>query len=275
MADSSFGDGTMNACPLKKTDWVAYLSGDLEDGRRTTVAEHLKECPECRKDVEEIRRVLEGADAVKGEIQEALRSVDWEALPSRVADYVFANAQKPEKVPLGERIRMGFLRPSLRPVLAGLVLGVVLGSAGMYLALRNPAPAPDQAKNYHASQEFLDRAELEMARRETVDYLEKSEYVLLDFFGTASGQASVRTASNVAQARELLSKKKYLNREFDKFQMAKAKTICDQIEMLFLELAQISGELPEAELAKIRDLVQDRQLLLKISLVKKELQNGV
>jgi hypothetical protein len=275
MADSSFGDGTMNACPLKKTDWVAYLSGDLEDGRRTTVAEHLKECPECRKDVEEIRRVLEGADAVKGEIQEALRSVDWEALPSRVADYVFANAQKPEKVPLGERIRMGFLRPSLRPVLAGLVLGVVLGSAGMYLALRNPAPAPDQAKNYHASQEFLDSAELEMARRETVDYLEKSEYVLLDFFGTASGQASVRTASNVAQARELLSKKKYLNREFDKFQMAKAKTICDQIEMLFLELAQISGELPEAELAKIRDLVQDRQLLLKISLVKKELQNGV
>jgi len=79
----------------------------------------------------------------------------------------------------------------------------------------------------------------------------------------------------MAQARELLSKKKYLNRELDKFQMAKAKAVCDQIEMLFLELAQISGNLPEAELAKIRDLVEERQLFLKINLVKKELQNGV
>jgi len=265
----------MNACPIKRADWLAYLSGDLEEGRRTTVAEHLKECPDCRREVEEIRRVFEGADAVKGEIQEVLHSVDWEALPSRVADYVFAKAKKPGRASLIERIRMGLLQPRLRPVLAGLVLGLLLGAVGMYLALRNPSLAPDQGKNYYASQEFLDRAELEMARRETVDYLERSQYVLLDFLGTPSGQAAARPGLSMAQARELLSKKKYLNRELEKFQMAKAKAICDQIEMLFLELAQISGDLPEAELAKIRDLVEERQLFLKINLVRKELQNGV
>jgi hypothetical protein len=275
MADSSFGDGTMNACPIKRADWLAYLSGDLEEGRRTTVAEHLKECPECRREVEEIRRVFEGAEAVKGEIEEALRSVDWEALPSRVADYVFAKANRPERASLLECLRVRLLQPRLRPVLAGLALGVVVGAVGMYLALRNPAALPDQGKNYYASQEFLDRAELEMARRETVDYLERSQYVLLDVIGAPSGQAAAPPALSVAQARELLSKKKYLNRELEKFQMAKAKAICDQIEMLFLELAQISDQLPEAELTKIRTLVQDRQLLLKINLVKKELQNGV
>jgi hypothetical protein len=141
--------------------------------------------------------------------------------------------------------------------------------------LRRPVTGPGGVRGYYASGEFLDRAELEMARRETVDYLEKSQYVLLDFFGTPSGQAGARPAASVAQARELLSKKKYLNRELERFQMAKAKAICDQIEMLFLELAQLSDELPEAELAKVRNLMQDRQLLLKISLVKKELQNGV
>jgi len=265
----------MNDCPMKNTDRLAYLSGDLEEGRRTTVAEHLKKCPDCREEVEELRRVFEGADAVKGEIREALRSVDWEALPGRIADYVYAGAEKPDKISVSERFRMWFLQPRLRPALAGLALGVVLGSLSMYLVLRRPVPGPNGGKNYYASGEFLDRAELEMARRETVDYLERSQYVLLDFLGTPSGQAAARSALSMVQARELLSKKKYLNRELEKFQMAKAKTICDQIEMLFLELAQISGDLPEAELAKMRDLVEDRQLFLKINLVKKELQNGV
>ncbi len=265
----------MNNCPMKRSDWLAYLSGDLEEGRRTTVAEHLKECPECRKDAEELRRVLAGADAVKGEIQVALRSVDWQALPARIANYVYANAEKREELSAVGRARAWFLQAGLRPVAAGVAMGVLLGSIGMYLVLRRPAAGPNGGRNYYASGEFLDRAELEMARRETVDYLEQSQYVLLDFLGTPSGQAAARPGLSMAQARELLSKKKYLNRELDKFQMAKAKAICDQIEMLFLELAQISGDLPEAELAKMRDLVEEHQLFLKINLIKKELQNGV
>jgi len=265
----------MNACPMKKTDWLAYLSGDLEGGRRTPVAEHLKECPECQKEETEFRRVLEEADAVKGEIRETLRSVDWDALPARITDYVFAKAQKPEKFSAGKHIRLWFLQAGLRPVAAGVALGVLLGSLGMYLVLRRPVPGPNGGKSYYASGEFLDKAELEMARRETVDYLEQSQYVLLDFLGTPAGQDAAGPGLSMAQACELLSKKKYLNRELDKFQMAKAKAVRDQIEMLFLELAQISGNLPEAELAKIRDLVEERQLFLKINLVKKELQNGV
>jgi hypothetical protein len=263
----------MNDCPMKNTDWLAYLSGDLEEGRRTTVAEHLKECPECRKEAEEIRRVLEGAGAVKGEIREALGSVDWEALPSRIADYVYARAEKPDKISVSERIRQWFLQARLKPALAGLALGLVLGSFGMYLALRQPAPRPEAA--FQASGEFLDKVELEMTRRETVDYLERSQYVLLDFFGTRSGPAPARSVFSSGQAKELLAKKKYLNAQLEKFQMAKAKAICDQIEMLFLELAQVSDELPAAELEKIRDMVRDRQVFLKINLVKKELQNGV
>ncbi len=58
--------------------------------------------------------------------------------------------------------------------------------------------------------------------------------------------------------------------------MAKAKAICDQIEMLFLELSQIGGELPAAELAKDPRLSsRSASSLLKINLVKKELQRGV
>lgn len=219
--------------------------------------------------------MLRGADAVKEEIREALGSVDWDSLPGRITDYVYDRAAKPEPISWGERVRAWFLQPRLRPVLASLVLGLVLGSAGMYLVLRTPTARPDRDAGFHASREFLDRVDLEIARRETVDYLERSQYVLLNFFGSPAGLAPAGTAAGAAEARELLAMKKYLNSELEKYQMAKAKAICDQIELLFFELAQIRDELPEAELAKIRSMVRDRQLLLKISLVKDELQSGV
>ncbi len=114
----------------------------------------------------------------------------------------------------------------------------------MYLALRRPGSGPAAERPFYASREFLDRAELEMARRETVDYLERSQYVLLDVLGSAASPDKAVRDQSAAEARELLSKKKYLNGQLDKFQMAKAKALCDQIERLFLELAQVGDGLP-------------------------------
>jgi len=48
--------------------------------------------------------------------------------------------------------------------------------------------------------------------------------------------------------------------------------LCDQIELLFLELIQLSPQMSEAELKGLQDLITSRQLLLKINLVKRELR---
>jgi hypothetical protein len=114
-----------------------------------------------------------------------------------------------------------------------------------------------------------------MARRNTLDYLEKSQYVLLDVFASADESPVAPAALRSERTRDLLQRKKYLNAQLERFQMAKAKAICDQIEMLFRELSEISEEMSAAELQRIRDFVKERQLLLKINLVKKELQSGV
>jgi hypothetical protein len=145
----------------------------------------------------------------------------------------------------------------------------------MYFALRAPGPRPDPGVGYFASGEFLDRAELEQARRNTVDYLEKSQYMLLDMFDSAEQGPVVPPAIRAERARDLVQKKRYLNAQLERYPMAKAKAICDQIELLFRELAQVSDELPAAELGRLRGFVEERQLLLKINLVKKELQSGV
>ncbi len=229
--------------------------------------------PERRAEDEAVGRLLGETAAVRDEIRRAAEGVDWEALPALIADRVLAQEGRAAG---GARPRPFSFRPAgfrLRPALAGLAAGLVLGAVAMTLVLK--APGPRRAGAYYASGEFLDRAELEMARRGAVDYLEKSQYVLLDVFEPDQVGPVAPASLRMARARDLLQKKKYLNGQLERFQMAKAKAICDQIEMLFLELAQIDEEMTAAELGKIRGFVEERQLLLKINLVKKELESGV
>jgi hypothetical protein len=264
----------MKRKPESRSDWAAVLSGGWDEAERAAAAPSGGG-PARGAEAEAIERVLRETEAVRSEIRAAAASVNWDVLPAIVADRALAEAQPTGR---GAALRgpagwmAGF---RMRPALAGLAAGLVVGAAAMYVAIKAPSRRPPEAGAYYASGEFLDRAELEMARRNTLDYLEKSQYVLLDVFESA-GESPVRAAGvRTEQARDLLQKKKYLDAQLGTVPMAKAKALCDQIEMLFLELSQIDEELSAAELRKMRDFVEERQLFLKINLVKKELQSGV
>jgi hypothetical protein len=224
---------------------------------------------------DEIDFFLKETEAVRAEIRAAADSVDWGTLPGLIADRAMAALPKPKRVPAAAWL-WGWLAPlRMRPVLAGLLGGLVIGAAAMYFVLKAPGRPPGADNSYYASGEFLDRAELEMARRNTLDYLEKSQYMLLDVFESADEGPVVPASVRTERARDLLQRKKYLNVQLERLQMVKAKALCDQIETLFLELSQMDDDLAAAELGKIRGYVEERQLLLKINLVKKELQSGV
>lgn len=256
-------------------EWADILSEDPGEGRRRAMDDNVEKDPVRRAESGAIERLLKETDAVRAEIRRSAASVDWDALPGLIADRAAAaNARDARPAP-APRLSGWLAAFRMKPALAGLAAGLVVGAAAMYLALKVPGDRVGRDDPYFASGEFLDRAELEMARRNTVDYLEKSQYMLLDFFESADEGPVVPAAVRSERTRDLLQKKKYLNAQFDRFQMAKAKAICDQIETLFLELSQIDGELAAAELGRIRGYVEERQLLLKINLVKKELQSGV
>lgn len=234
------------------------------------MSEHNDKCPHCRAEADAYEKLVRETEAVKAEIRRAAASVDWDALPALIADRAAAELPKP-----AARHRAWLAPFRMTPVLAGAAAGLVVGAVVMYFALRAPGPRPDPGMGYFASGEFLDRAELEQARRNTVDYLEKSQYMLLEMLDSAEQGPVVPPAIRAERARDLVQKKRYLNAQLERYPMAKAKAICDQIELLFRELAQVSDELPAAELGRLRGFVEERQLLLKINLVKKELQSGV
>jgi hypothetical protein len=262
----------MNACKIGRDEWIAYVGHELDAGREDALRRHLGSCRPCRDEVESLRALFDETGAVGDEIRAAMASVDWKTLPARIA------ARLPERAPatpgLGARLRELAWSPRLRPALAGLAAGIILGGAAAFIALRGPFGRGDGA-DFHASGEFLERVELELARRQTLDYLDKSQYLILDVLETPAGSGLSRPdAAASLEARDLIARKKYLNPRLDDLRMAKAKDICDQIELLVFELSQLSPEVGAAEVERIRGMVRDRQLLMKIRLVKKELEQS-
>ncbi|UCC39150.1 MAG: zf-HC2 domain-containing protein [Candidatus Aminicenantes bacterium] len=266
----------MMECKKIRKDLVAFLYGELEGKEKIRFTSHLDSCPQCKSELEQLRVALNGANSLKPNIEETMASVDWEALPSRITDYVFKEEVRFPQESWFTRLTTFLIQPKLRPVLAGILLGVLIGSFTTYMIFKIPQPGETQTAELFAPQDFLERVELQMARKETINYLEESQYLLLDFaeFPSKKKAEFWRSEFTSQRARKLLAKKKYINPQLSKFKMAKAKAICDQIELLFYELSQISVELSIEQVEEIQRLIDEKQLLLKIKLLKKELEES-
>jgi hypothetical protein len=263
----------MKDCNRNKEDLVSFVCGELTEDERLRLKTHLEECPSCREEIAELKMMFSEADSYKNEIHNVMASVDWDSLPAQISSRAFQE-NRSQGLSSQRGGIWGFLFQSrMKPVYVGLLFGLLLGSALTYIALNPTLLEKGREGAFLVSQETLDRVELELARQETIDYLEESQYLLLDFLQSPPEDSTEFWRSEYASsaARSLLSKKRYINPKLNKFQMAKAKSICDQIEYLFYELAQISPELSLKELDRIRNLIEDRQIMLKIKLLKKEL----
>jgi len=255
---------------------VAYLYGECQGTEKKQVETHLKTCQKCKRELRELAEVYEAADALNEEMEQAAESVDWEILPAHIAHGVFDKEKNRDQ----QSRRAGFwpflVQPRFRLAYAGLLLGIVMGAVLTFLIFRAPSLQVSESGRIVAPQGFYDMMELEMARRETIDYLDRSEFLLLDFIQSSPEKSAEFWQTEYAsqKARDLLSKKKYIDPQLDKIRLIKAKFICDQIELLFYELMQISEELSKEELQNIQRLIQERQILLKIKLVRKELQKS-
>jgi hypothetical protein len=259
-----------------RKNMVAFLYGELKESEKESLKSHIKSCKECRIELEQLSKIYKAANALNEDIEEATASLDWQNLPAKIVDTVFETKISS----VHNQQRVGFWRflfqSRFRPAFAGVLLGVLLGSLVTFLIFQSRPVQVSKDGRIIVPQGFYDKMELEMARRETIDYLEKSEYLLLDFVQSSPEKFAGSWQSEFAsqKTRNLLSKKKYIDPQLDKFKLAKAKLICDQIELLFFELMQISERMSAEELKKIQTLIEERQLLLKIKLVKKELEKS-
>ena len=102
---------------------------------------------------------------------------------------------------------MLLFQPRFRLAYAGLLLGIIVGAAATFLIFRSPPLQIAEDGRIIAPQGFFEMMELEMARRETIDYLDRSEYLLLDFVQSSPEESVEFWQSDVAsqRAKDLLS----------------------------------------------------------------------
>ncbi len=266
----------MKTCKKTIRNLVAYLWGELENSEKSRLESHLKDCPKCQEELRQIKEVYRAADSWTGDVEKTVASIDWEALPARLVDGLIEKEEGRGQASRQKSLWPYLFQPKFRLVYAGILMGLAIGSLVTFLVLQTYPPRSEGNGGIVVPQGFYDKMELEVARRETLDYLQGSEYLLLDF-AQSSPESSVefwRSDFASQKTRDLLSKKKYIDPQLDKFQLAKAKAICDQIELLFFELLQMSERLSDEELKKIQNLIEERQLLLKIKLLRKELEKS-
>lgn len=266
----------MKDCKKTNRNLLAFLYGELNEIDKKQVEAHLKTCQKCKEELLELKEVDEVANSLNTDMERAFVSVDWENLPTRIADGVFDKEPTRERQPRRAGLWPFLFQPRFRLGYAGLLLGIFFGAVVSFLIFRSPPLQVAEDGKIIVPQGFYDMMELEMARRETIDYLDRSEYLLLDFVQSSPEKSVKFWQSDYASQRamDLLVKKKYIDPQLDKIKLAKAKAICDQIEFLFFELMHISEELSVEELKKIQRFIQERKLLLKIKLVRKELQKN-
>ncbi len=255
---------------------VAFLYGELDNNTSERVRSHLDICPHCSEELQGLKEIVRAADSLNENLEESMASVDWDVLPEKIRDAVFDDKAALLQHTQRKSFWEATVHSRLRPVYAALLVGLVLGSLATLIVMRTSFQRESQGESFFVSPEFLDRVELEMARRDTLEYLEKSQYVLLDFVQASPKKIpqSWRRDLVTQAANDMLAKKRYINPQLDKFHMAKAKEICDQIEFLFFELTQFSDQLTEEDLQSIQDLIEEKQLLLKIKLLKKDLEES-
>ena len=263
-------------CSRINRDLVAFLYGELDNNTRERVRSHLDICPHCQEELQGIKELVRAANSLNDNVEVAMASLDWDALPNKISNAVFDHKSAPTQQAPRRSFWEILVQSRLKPVYAALLVGLMLGSLATLIVMRTSLLRESRGESFSVSQEFLDRVELEMARRDTLDYLEKSQYVLLDFVQASPEKTPQPWRRDLASeaAKDLLAKKRYINPQLDKFHMAKAKEICDQIEFLFFELTQISDQLSEEDLQNIKNLIEDNQLLLKIKLLKRDLEES-
>lgn len=262
----------MRECRKIKKELVAYLVGELNEQCMKEVEKHLGECTSCQTELDDLKNVLGSIQDFKEEVRAAVRTIDWSTQAQEITDGVW---EKPQKK-TGKNVFPFPAKWRWQPLVAGLSLGILLGIflANFIFNGRNPivsSKRPETGVNLPPG--FVEQMELQLARKQTIGYLESSQYLLSEILNSRSPETFSALLTQ-EKLREMLTEKKYLNERLDDIRLMKAKNICDQIEMLFLELLQISPQMSENELERIKSLVEEKKLVLKINLVKKELQEG-
>jgi hypothetical protein len=246
-------------------------AGALEGRERDAVAAHVDRCARCRAEHEALRAVVDAlaADPFRQQARAAEPPIGARAMAARVEGCLQAEA------PRGARPHALLL--AVPAALAVLLLAVLL-LPKLAMPLR-PAPAaaratipPPEASSL-VTEEALLQIERNLAREHAARYLSEAGDLLLSVAATGldcePGEATLDVGRAPERSRELLERRRLV---VDEAEVASARAVLDDVELALREVALLPSCVRRGDVERVRREVEDRQLLMRIRLMTRELE---
>jgi len=254
----------MKTCADVWEQLVLYSDDALEPGEKQRVGMHLEVCPECRAEYERIRAVIDGLR--DPQLFSPAEDVNWQMLPDRIAARAGSAATRRRWIPTHFAARGWALSMAATLALA----------CGLIWFVQQRAPVREQTAAAPAgsgNEAFLARIQAAYAREVTVEYLAECQNLMVNLlrpdFHCEGDRYDV--SLEVVRAQQLLQRKRILEPELRRPEVARAKALCDEIENLLVNLSLAESCARPEEIQRMERFIERERILLRINLLQAEL----
>ncbi len=236
---------------LNEDDLVLHYYGDMDASQEARAAAHLADCAACRVSYATLQRVLAAVDAaVVPEPREGFERTVWARL-------------QPDLAPLTPR-RLGWL--AWAPMRAGWAAAVALLVVGAFFAGRawrhEAAPTPATA-----SVPVRERVLL----ADLGEHLDRSQAMLVELV-SAGGDGAVDISSERARAEQLVESNRLYRQAAEANGDRTLAALLDELERVLVDVAASPAELSAADMADVRQRIDNAGLLFKVRVISSEVR---
>lgn len=239
---------------LTEDDLVLHYYGELGADDAASAAAHLQECGACRTAFTKLQRVFAVVEAApEPAVADGFERTVWARLQPQL-----------------EQRRGGwsswFLSPARLAWLAAIV--VLVGAAFFAGRFSRPGAEPSTAANAGASGADL-RERVLLA--DLGEHLDRSELMLVDLV-SAGTEREMDVSIARTRAEQLVSANRlYRQTAVDTGNLALAQVL-DDLEQVLVDVAASPDHVSAADLAEMRQRIDDKGLLLKVRVLSSEVQ---
>ena len=275
---------------MKRCEFVLDRLVDLKVDPDTAgdVAEcraHAATCPSCAGQMQRLEMLtsaLSADEAFPGE-----ESVNWDGL----ARATVRRAIDESAAPAGWRAWLAALmRPAQAPGHAGrswaparmawAAGGFVVAAAGVTMMMLSGQPPQkderatlDEMAAITMTPGNIDHLTVNLARQNTARYLNETRAVLVTLLDLTidCDKDKVDVSAERAKATELLRRQRLIAAELERVPLSRAQDVCNELERLLVEISTLADCARDDELQTLRDVVEKRQILVRMELLSSEL----
>lgn len=253
--------------------------GAIEDpDQERDLRAHLDSCEACSAESDALARLTSALRADEAFPRES--EVDWNAFARRTVARSVAQGAGPAGVV--RRWVGSLLRPttvSITPAWAGAAAIILLAGVALLGYSFRPGPAgPDLPATTATAlvmlpEENLDRLAVNLARRNTTQYLRETRAVLITLLDVEIGcnEETVDITAERAKAMDLLRRQRLVAAELGRVPLIRAREVTEDLQNLLLEIATLADCTPSGDIETLRQVVDQRQILVRMELLTQEL----